>query len=191
MTVEFVGAGFRLNMLQFENQMPYLGVPAAIPGRIEAEHFDIGGPMIAYYDTSAANGYGAFRPDEAVDVMPINDNGPGFAVHADAGEWLEYTAAIQPGVYTIIVRSASPFTEQGLTLSRGLQELAAFTLPNTGGWINWQNTALADVYLPGGDDQILRFTLLNSSSLIDYIEFVRHTINPADMTENEIGRAHV
>lgn len=34
---------------------PYGGVPAAVPGVIEAEEFDTGGAMLAYYDTNTAN----------------------------------------------------------------------------------------------------------------------------------------
>ena len=67
--LEFVGAGFRLDWIHFQNRMPYLGVPAAIPGRIEFENFDIGGQLISYYDKTSTNSYGQYRAGEPVDIM--------------------------------------------------------------------------------------------------------------------------
>lgn len=185
--LEFVGSGFRLNMIQFQMQMPYPGVASQIPGRIEFEHYDIGGPLVAYLDNTDTNAYAAqsqFRVDEAVDVMAMDDNGAGFAVDAEAGEWLQYTCTVQPGVYTILIRSASPFPAQQLTLSRGAQDLAVMTLPDTGEWTVWQNTVLSDVYLPGGADQTLRFTLHSSRAALNYVEFIRHEENIADISGN-------
>lgn len=38
--------------------MPYNGAPAAIPGVIEAEEYDLGGKGVAYSDTTPKNIYG-------------------------------------------------------------------------------------------------------------------------------------
>ena len=39
---------------------PYSGTPIAIPGTIEAEDYDLGGPGIAYQDNNAGNQFGEF-----------------------------------------------------------------------------------------------------------------------------------
>jgi hypothetical protein len=181
--LEFVGTGFRLNLISFENRAPYLGYPAAIPGRIEFENYDIGGQYISYYDKSDKNGYGYYRPTEAVDIMPITDGVQGFSTFTESPEWLEYTCSIEPGYYTIVVRSSSPYTPQGLSLSMGIQTLATFDLPMSGGFFNWRNTAVSNVYLPGGQDVQLRFHMTASSGLLNYVDFIKQP-NPADITQS-------
>lgn len=185
--IQFSGTGYRFNWIAFENQMPYHGYPFSIGGRIEFEDFDFGGQDIAYYDTTPlGNSYGKYRTDEGVDIMSITDGGAsGFAVFADAPEWLEYSCTIQPGFYTIVVRhtSTSFYTNQLLSLSIEGQTLATFALPATGGWSNWQDYVVPDVYLDGGEDVVLRFTMESSSALLNHVEFIRHYI-PGDITRS-------
>lgn len=186
LTLEFIGSGFRLHWIDFQNRRPYLGVPAAIPGRIEFENYDIGGQQISFLDRTNTNGYGQYRPDEAVDIMGISDSGqPGFAVYAESGEWLEYTCSIQPGIYTLVIRSTSNFGDQQLTLYQGKREVSKLILPNTGGWNKWQSTEFSDIYLAGGEDQILRFEINTSTVLLHYAELIRQA-NAADI--NRSGR---
>lgn len=72
-------------------QAPFLGEPAGIPGRIEAENFDLGGNNKAYFDDDRKNNGGAYR-DEAVDIKDFNGGYKlGWTVK---GEWLEYTVNI-------------------------------------------------------------------------------------------------
>ena len=183
LTLEFVGAGIRLNWIHFQNQMPYLGVPTAIPGRLEFENYDIGGQLISFYDKTATNGYKAYRPNEPVDIMNFTDSGAGYALWTESTEWLEYTCAIEPGTYTISVRSSSPYAAQQLTLSQGEQTAATFTLPNSGGYDKWRDTILTNVTLAGGADQVLRFSLGNSTSVLNYVDFIRQ-YNPADISRD-------
>ena len=63
-----------------------------------------------------------------------------------------------------------------------MQELAAFNLPNTGGWTSWQDAIVPDIVLPEGE-RILRFTLTGSAGLLNYVEFMRDQ-NPADITRS-------
>jgi hypothetical protein len=51
------------------SQTPYPGV-SPLPGTVEAEHYDLGGPNIAYFDTTPGNSSGAFRADD-VDIGPF------------------------------------------------------------------------------------------------------------------------
>lgn len=182
LTLEFVGTGFRLNWISFANQIPYpQGTPHAIPGRMEFEDFDLGGPYIAYFDNTVQNVYGAYRPQEFVDIVSIDGNG--FAVYASASplpEWLEYTCQIAPGTYTVVIRHASGFAPQQLTLSVGTETLATFALPNTV-W-GFQETGISNVVLPGGE-HILRFTMANSTAMLDYVDFIRQ-YHPADLTQS-------
>jgi hypothetical protein len=181
--LEFVGGGFRLNWFQFGSQMPYLGAPMPIPGRVQFEDYDIGGQQISYYDKTNTNGYLQYRPSEFVDIMPIVDGGVmGYAPFMEASEWMEYTCAVESGHYTIVVRSSSPYAAQQLGLSIDGQTLTTFTLPNSGQFFNFQNTAIPNVYLPGGE-QVLRFTMLASSGVVNYVDYIRQ-FNAADITKS-------
>jgi hypothetical protein len=101
-------------------QAPYAGVPAAVPGPVQAEAFDTGGERIAYLDATPANSGGsAFRrsinpidglpDDEQVDLV---EDAEGVAVgDTAAGEWLAYTVdCAESGSYALAlrVRAAAP-----------------------------------------------------------------------------------
>lgn len=51
---------------------PYSGTPLPIPGTIEIEDYDNGGQNLAYYDATAGNSGGFYRPSEAVDLQTAN-----------------------------------------------------------------------------------------------------------------------
>ncbi len=91
-------------------QAPYLIAPHAIPGKIEAEHYDIGGRGTAYGDITSGNEAGNFRQNEGVDIEGFLDTET--LGHAVVGilrrEWLGYTVRIgQSGSYTLEARIAS------------------------------------------------------------------------------------
>ena len=106
----------------------------------------------AFSDTTLGNTGGAYRSDD-VDIEASSDQNGGFNVGWIAvNEWLSYQNLniTQAGTYRISLRVASP--NGGLAtvdLDAGSQTLADFTIPNTGGWQNWQ-TITADVNLTVG-----------------------------------------
>lgn len=153
--------------------MPYPeGIAHAIPGRLEFEDYDFGGQDIAYFDTIPQNSYADYRSDD-VEILSSLDTDGGFAVYAATNEWLEYTCDILPGTYAVTVRSSSSQMAQTLTLSLDEQTLATFSLPTTGGFNSWQDTTISGVEIPDGSDQILRFTLSESSAMLNYVDFLQ------------------
>jgi hypothetical protein len=92
---------------------PY-GMPIPLPGRLEAENYDVGGEGISYHDTTPANIFGKYRtsPNEGVDVEDRCSGNPNtcFDVTAiDPGEWSEYTIAVATtGTYSIKLGVAAP-----------------------------------------------------------------------------------
>jgi hypothetical protein len=175
--LEFVGTGFRLNWIAFQNQSPYLGYASSIPGRIQFEDFDIGGQDISYYDTTSGNSYGEYRPDEDVDIMAVPG---GFGVYMSANDWMEYTCTSEAGYYTMTVRHASNQKTQTLILSDDSGVLAEVELPKTGGYNNWQDTVVSNLFLPGGEERVIRFQMAASIGLLDYVDFIRQ-FNSADL----------
>lgn len=101
-------------------QAPYGMVPVPAPGRIQAEHYDLGGAGLAYRDlddTNAGTALGhTFRTDEGVDIDYALGSEQGFFVRDfEAGEWLEYQLApAAPGAFNIDLRARS---EAGATVS--------------------------------------------------------------------------
>jgi hypothetical protein len=172
--LEFAGSGFRVNWIDFCNRIPYKGEPIALPGILEFEDFDIGGLNVSYYDTSVGNGYELYRPDEDVEIMSITDGVSGYGVYAAGGEWLEYTCSAEPGFYTLRIRCATyRYTVQSFTVSDETGVIATATLPPTGGWSTWQDVIIPDVYLSGGSEKVLRFTVGDGVVILNYAEFER------------------
>ena len=68
---------------------PYGGKPRAIPGLIEAEHYDDGEPGAAYHDIDTVNEGANYRGATHVDIeaRPDASNGHGIG-WTRAGEWL-------------------------------------------------------------------------------------------------------
>lgn len=89
-----------------EGQTPYS--ENKVPGIIEAEHFDNGGPGVAYYDGDArdAGSNQNFRVEETIDIDEYDgtNESSGLAIGyiKFEGEWAEYTIDVQTaGKYQI------------------------------------------------------------------------------------------
>jgi beta-glucanase (GH16 family) len=133
-------------------QAPYRMTPSTIPGTVEAEDYDLGGPGVAYEDTSANNNGGAFRPAEGVDLERTADFGGGVNVGWTVpGEWIEYTVDGPAGTYDIEVRVASAVEGGTLHLEfDGEDGTGPISFPGTGGWQNWTTVRVEDVPLGVG-----------------------------------------
>ncbi|GJM79581.1 hypothetical protein HMSSN139_20770 [Paenibacillus sp. HMSSN-139] len=124
--------------------------PAAIPGKIEAESY------------SAMNG---------IQTEPTSDSGGGLNVGwIHVGDWLDYNVNVQnAGTYTVEYRVASNAGTGAIQLQSGGSTLATTTVPNTGGWQNWQ-TVTANVTLNAGT-QTLRVYASGYDFNINWIGF--------------------
>ncbi len=139
------------------NGTPFLGAPHEVPGKIEAEHFDLGGEGVAYHDTEANNIGLAFRPNEGVDIEASNDQG--FDVYwITAGEWIEYTINVaDSGAYDIVPYVASvPGFGNFRILVDNVDVSGKKPVLNTGGWQFWQGIPVEGVSIDAGE-HILRF----------------------------------
>ena len=96
---------------------PYLIAPHAIPGIIESENYDVGGPGVAYTDLTPQNTGGGYRINEGVDVEYSTDR-DGFDVAGiSRREWLEYTVDVEEdGEYAMEARVFVPGTRAAFRL---------------------------------------------------------------------------
>lgn len=87
---------------------PYLMSPHPIGKRIQSEYYDLGGPGVAYRDSSPSNDGKGIRLNEGVDIYPTTD-GIGYHIGSTARrEWVSYTVHVdQAGAYDLQLRMAS------------------------------------------------------------------------------------
>jgi hypothetical protein len=116
---------------------PFGGAPHAIPGVIEAEHYDEGPAGLVYHDVTPPNEGVAYRKDTSVDIegRPDASNLHGIG-WTRSGEWLRYTVAVkESGVYAVRIPVASD--GQGGTFHlevAGRDVTGPIAVPDTGGW---------------------------------------------------------
>ena len=157
-------------------QAPFHGTPFALPARIEAEDFDLGGEGVAYHDTDPGNNGARYRLAEAVDIQDCSDVGGGYNLGwIYQVEWLEYTVDVPvAGTYTIDVRVASPSLGGTFHLEfAGVDRTGDVTVPPTGNWQAWTTVSTAAT-LPAGV-QVMRFVPTLQGFNLNSFEFASPT----------------
>ncbi|PWJ34970.1 carbohydrate-binding protein [Sediminitomix flava] len=148
-------------------QQPYDGYPIPIPGKVEAEKYDLGGSGEAYNDSDSGNNGGAFRTDD-VDIENSSQGGYNIG-WTSAGEWLEYTVNVSTaGNYQLEASVASGI---GGTKSFEVQIGSTshqFDFTDASGWQSWQTLNASGIYLNSGQ-QILRVNILTAGINLDYL----------------------
>jgi hypothetical protein len=158
---------------KIENGEAVAGEVAVIPGKIEAENYDItgiGSGNSSYKDDDSENKGKAYRND-GVDIEAIAD---GFAVgYTNEGEWLEYSVNVKAsGDYAVKARLASGSETSGFQLLLDDKELAsAFTAPKTGeDWKTYEEVDVGEVKLTEGK-HVFKILITGNYVNIDWLEF--------------------
>ena len=172
---------------------PYLGAPVALPGLVEAEHFDNGGEGHAYHETSSGNSGGAYRATD-VDLEGTSDTGGGYNIGwVSAGEWLKYSVTVATaGLYTIQIRVASPGVGGRCHLEvNGIDVTGAIPIPDTGGWQSWATVSRSSVPLAAGT-QVLRLVMdsVGSSGWVGNFNWIFATLEPGGTSTPYGGTAY-
>lgn len=143
------------------------GVPQAVPGTIQAEHFDYGGEGLAFHDADTQNlGY-VFRVYEGVDIANSDDpeGGGHYVGWAYAGEWLKYTVEVaRSGSYTLAVRAKGVFASGGTfhLEADGVNVTGPMQVPHSD---TWQTVTKAGVQLSAGR-RVLKLVLDTPSAQV-------------------------
>ncbi len=145
--------------------------PAAIPGIIQVENYDVGGQNKSYYDTDFENKGGDYRKD-AVDIVKIDS---GYAVgYTNPGEWLEYTVNIADAAeyfFTARVASGSDASSFQLSLDDNIVT-DTVKIPNGGDWDTYTTIEGKTAKLDAGE-HVLRLTITGAFANIDWIQFAK------------------
>lgn len=171
---------------------PFGGTAALIPGKIEAEYYDEGGPGIAYADADAVNN-GSYRTTEGVDVEASGEGTYNLG-WTSAGEWVKYTVNITTaGVYTLQVRVASPYGGKSLHVELdGVNISGTLNVPNTGNWQSYQTVSVTTPSLNTGI-KTLRIVMDTDGFNINYLNFASSaaaksmTVYPNPVTGNQLN----
>lgn len=131
---------------------PFAGQPHAIPGVVEAEHFDEGPEGVAFQDADQKKDGDPYRAGN-VDIEKRSDASNGFGLGwTREGEWLVYTVEVaEAGAYTIDIPVASKKTGGIFHLEfDGEDKTGPIQVPDTGGWQNLKTITRTGIKLKKG-----------------------------------------
>jgi aryl-phospho-beta-D-glucosidase BglC (GH1 family) len=161
----------------------FLGVPATIPGTVEAENFDIGGEGLTYHDSDPINIAGAYRPKEGVDIY--DRLGDGYHIgNALPGEWYEYTADVESnGEYIMNVYLASLEGGGKFQVKIGGVDSDTLIAPVSYSWLNTKSVSSTINLIEGV--QIMRFSVI-AEPLFNIDKIVFELPNTVEDPESDI-----
>ncbi|HWZ21869.1 MAG TPA: glycosyl hydrolase family 18 protein [Cytophagaceae bacterium] len=149
---------------------PFSGTAINLPGKVEAENFNLGGNNVGYYDLTLANLGGAYRTG-SVDIEECLDTGGGYDVGwTDAGEWLEYSVNIATtGKYSFQVRVATANATGTFHIEiDGVNVSNTVTVTSTGDWQKWSTFTVTNISLTQGASK-MRIVMNTGGFNLNYI----------------------
>jgi len=149
-----------------------LGNVPALPGRLQAENYDLGGPLVGYFDTTIGNsGNSGVRPGDAVDISTTTGSDGTPAVAFSERDWLRYTVNVtQGGTYTLRSRVAKATAGIGTLLCTVNGNPLTISVPSTGGAQTWVNVEQSVVFTAG--IQIIELRDLAGDFSLNWLEVV-------------------
>ena len=160
-------------------QTPYKEVAAKIPGKIEAENYDVGGHNKAFYDNDRENQGKAYREDE-VDVVDISDSKcgdaacAGYAIgYTNDGEWVEYTINVTADAkYDITANVATAFETSAMQLFIDDKEITeSVVVPKVDSvWTTYKEVEIGSAELKKGE-HVLKLLITGAYLNVDWLQF--------------------
>jgi hypothetical protein len=157
----------------------YGGTAWPIPGTIQVEDFDNGGPNVAYYDSSPENLGGAYRLTESIDLQIATEAGANIG-WSEPGEWTKYSVNVMTaGIYSLQARLSSQNATSSFRVEMDGVTIATITVPNTGGYQTWQTVTIPNINLSAGL-KMMRIYFITGGFNINYLAFTGSVnLNPA------------
>ena len=149
---------------------PFYGSPVNIPGIIETEDYDKGGPGVGYKSANTtANA--AYREDYVNVIKSFDITTTAFdIVNISDGDWMDYQVNItQAANYDLEVRYAAGFDGKSLNVMIDGNVVKTVGIPNVGWW-PFQKTTVNNVPLPQGI-HTMRIALTTGGINLNYVRF--------------------
>ena len=176
----FLSLSINLSQVIAEDSKAYKGKTHAIPGLIEAEHWDEGEAETAYHDNDEQNRGEDYREKTQVDIEKRPDASNGHGVGwTKKGEWLIYTVSVnESGTYSIEIPVASKKKGGVFHIEvNGKDVTGPINVPDTGSWQTLKLITHKNVKLDKGQYlmKVIMDTEGDSKSIgdIDYFKFVK------------------
>ena len=147
-------------------------VKSTIPGRIEAENYDIGGEGVGYHVPSKGIISKWYRIDYVGMDHPNIDNIDQYVVcNTQAGEWLNYSVKVTTsGYYNIAAHVASDDIQSKSFQVTGLAaSTLSFTIPASANPNTWTYVYNNNVYLTAGVHTV-QIKMTTGKTSIDYLD---------------------
>jgi parallel beta-helix repeat protein len=129
-------------------------LPWRVPGVVEFENYDVGGPGVSFQDNDPENQGSHYRKD-GVDIKAADKRAGNGAVvgFTQNGEWMEYTVSVQKaGSYRLLVAYATPEAGRRVRLTWNGKPLGeAITFAPTANWDDLKTQDAGTISLPEGD----------------------------------------
>ena len=150
------------------------GKPSAIPGKIEAENYDLGGSRVAFYDKSSSNEGGFYRKD-AVDIVvhDSSDLSKGFALgYTQDDEWLEYTVNVAKSAeYTVEAKMATASEKVGVLFFIDGKAVTDTVVAKQGeDWTTYQVISAKTSPIEAGE-HVLKMQIVGNYVNVDWFHF--------------------
>ena len=175
---------------------PYKDIAAKVPGKIEAENYDVGKPNRAYYDKSSENQGKVYR-DEAVDIVGLECSDSantkdckGYAVgYTQEGEWLRYTVNVEEiGEYEIRVNMATASENAGVKLYIDDKAISEIIYAEQGEDWSTYTTVTAKTSEISAGEHALKMEIVGNYVNVDWLEFCKESCKTTGLVHRvELG----
>ncbi len=142
-------------------------MPWDLPGVVEFENYDVGGPGVSYEDSDMTNQGGHYRKDY-VDVKKSAKGSNGAVVGYTTGnEWLEYTVDVaKGGNRAFVITYATAMADRKVRLELDGKTIGEVTFPMTSSWDDLKTVKLKSRPLKQGSG-VLRVVVVNGPVDLD------------------------
>jgi hypothetical protein len=148
--------------------------PHSLPGKIEAEDFDVNEEGVSYHDTDVENKGTQYRTT-GVDIERSTDTGLGYNVAYIAnGEWLTYLIeSVTPGTYDLALRTASNVTSTTKKIEVFIDNVKAGQVApaNTGGWQAWQTNYITNIEIKDSQPKLVKLLFSGTDYNLNWFQF--------------------
>ena len=173
-------------------QTAYNDKPAAIPGKIEAENYDVGGHNKAFYDMDRENQGKVYREDE-VDIVAIDDSKcgdaacTGYAIgYTQEDEWVEYTINVAADAkYDITANIATAFETAGMQLfvdDKAITDAITFEKVDSV-FTTYKVVDIGSVELKKGE-HVLKLLITGAYLNVDWLQFTDPNAGPISIAKD-------
>ena len=170
----------------------YDGKVAVIPGKIEAENYDVGKSNRAYYDSDGDNQGKAYREDP-VDIVQLDsaDKSKGYAIGYTAeGEWLRYTVNVaETGTYEVKVNMATPSEKAGVKLYIDGKAVTDDIIAEQNGENDWSTYSVVSAKTKEIEkgEHALKVEIVGNNVNVDWLEFCKDKCETTSLKDLRYG----